>query len=615
MWPRGDERRAAADFLLDNLANKFSVIDVERLQATIRIMDSIYAASTNQTAAADNIIAQKARDARSEPRIVPDGEALHPDSLRRNIEHALATWRRTRWRNLYSFDQFLEYVLPCRVATEPLEYYWREDCISRYYNQLPVDADVAGAATEINSRIDFRITQALFGTNIQSYSQIKRTGTGKCDDMATLTVMAMRAGGIPSAFEVIPAWGSINNGHSFCALIRPDGSAAAFQGQGDNGKNEYFIKKVPKIYRYVFSIQDSSLIGMYRATESVPRLFANCDLMDATACHAVDVRDLQVAMPDVGSDRGSDGGSDNRIAYLAVFSAGGIWKPVAYAANRGRETIFCDMGTGFSASGVAQGSPLDENMGEGILYMPCFYGNGQTIPAALPVVLSKDTTFVIKPGEEYQKVTLTRKYPRQGHIVEYAAQMVGGVFEGANRPDFADAVELFYIIDTPLSHMQRVAVGEGGAFRYVRFRKPGNRFSLAEMRFIDKTGGTLQGKLIACGAFEGNPEIKLTTDGDPLSYFSLPVMDGWIGLDLGREQGVAAIEFCPRTDDNDIRPGDSYRLFGWDGRWVDLGGQKAVSYELTFDRVPCGALLWLRNITRGREERPFIYRDGRQIWW
>ena len=27
------------------------------------------------------------------------------------------------------------------------------------------------------------------------------------------------------------------------------------------------------------------------------------------------------------------------------------------------------------------------------------------------------------------------------------------------------------------------------------------------------------------------------------------------------------------------------------------------------------ALLWLRNLTKGREERPFTYENGRQIWW
>ena len=111
------------------------------------------------------------------------------------------------------------------------------------------------------------------------------------------------------------------------------------------------------------------------------------------------------------------------------------------------------------------------------------------------------------------------------------------------------------------------------------------------------------------------------------------MLDGWIGMQFDRPQVVAAIEFCPRTDDNDISPGDLYELFYWrstatdNGKnannstasnssdWVSLGQQTATTHELLYRNVPRNALLWLRNLTRGREERPFTYENNRQIWW
>ncbi len=33
-----------------------------------------------------------------------------------------------------------------------------------------------------------------------------------------------------------------------------------------------------------------------------------------------------------------------------------------------------------------------------------------------------------------------------------------------------------------------------------------------------------------------------------------------------------------------------------------------------FDNVPKGALLWLRDLTEGKDELPFFYKGGRQIF-
>ena len=73
--------------------------------------------------------------------------------------------------------------------------------------------------------------------------------------------------------------------------------------------------------------------------------------------------------------------------------------------------------------------------------------------------------------------------------------------------------------------------------------------------------------------------------------------------------------FCPRTDDNEISPGDVYEMFYWDRRWKSLGKQKADGHTITYEKVPRNALLWIHNLTKGREERPFTYENGKQVWW
>ena len=94
--------------------------------------------------------------------------------------------------------------------------------------------------------------------------------------------------------------------------------------------------------------------------------------------------------------------------------------------------------------------------------------------------------------------------------------------------------------------------------------------------------------------------------------------EGWVGLDLGRgnERIITRVRFCPRSDTNFILEGDTYELFYWDEeQWNSAGSQVAVTGMLTFTDIPGETLYWLRNLTRGREERIFTYKDGQQVWW
>ena len=99
-------------------------------------------------------------------------------------------------------------------------------------------------------------------------------------------------------------------------------------------------------------------------------------------------------------------------------------------------------------------------------------------------------------------------------------------------------------------------------------------------------------------------------------YESCNPNGGRVGLDLGISKQIAKITFSPRNDDNDVRPGDQHCLYYWiDGRWKLHECQIARTDSLVFKNVPTNAFLLLRNHTRGREERPFRYENGKQIWW
>lgn len=126
----------------------------------------------------------------------------------------------------------------------------------------------------------------------------------------------------------------------------------------------------------------------------------------------------------------------------------------------------------------------------------------------------------------------------------------------------------------------------------------------------------IKGDRIQADFLDEISELEYVFDGVPLTYFSMDkLLDAWVGLRFSNAQNISVIEYCPRTDDNDIAPGDTYELFYWDNSWVSLGEKRSTDFSISFDKVPKHALLWLRNKTKGIEERPFTYDNGEQTWW
>lgn len=125
----------------------------------------------------------------------------------------------------------------------------------------------------------------------------------------------------------------------------------------------------------------------------------------------------------------------------------------------------------------------------------------------------------------------------------------------------------------------------------------------------------MQGEIIYDGVTE--EEATKSFDNEKLTYCSAPKQPFWIGLDLGEKnkKHLSYIEFCPWNDMNMIEKGDDYELFYYNYGWHSLGRRIADADSLLYHNVPENALFWLRNHTKGKEERIFTYENGRQIWW
>lgn len=530
------------------------------------------------------------------------GTELDSDSLKSTFICAKNVWNDCKWSTEYDDTIFLQYVLPPQVADEPIEYYWREDIPERVNIVYQTEA-ISDLAHKLNSTVEVDTRPESWRNGQMGYTHTISGAFGKCDDRTILAAMTMRSYGIPAAFDFVPLWGSGNNGHSFCSVILPDNSLLVFQDKNDDGITYKFSHKTAKIYRRTFFEDHNSLIYRQQANEPIPPFFLDHRMKDVTSLHKIGSQDIDVSIKTE---------TENRIGYLGIFHPTG-WHPIAYSEIHDTSIRFSSVGNGLDING--EPALKGEDIGDGILYLPFIY-TGEVTPIGDPFILSRNGIRTLCASSETEDIILHRKFPRLSRISRFAGYMSGGIIEGANNADFSDAIPLHHIYGTPASHLQRIRLSDNQPFRYIRYRKPSGTFSIAELRVFDENGETIKGAPISNGLLSQKEYINVIYDNNPLTYFEIsPVLDLWVGLDLGISQKVSEVAFCPRTDDNDITPGDIYELFYWKEGWKSLGQKKATDHTIKFRKVPKGALLWLRNRTKGKEERPFTYENRKQIWW
>lgn len=154
-------------------------------------------------------------------------------------------------------------------------------------------------------------------------------------------------------------------------------------------------------------------------------------------------------------------------------------------------------------------------------------------------------------------------------------------------------------------------------YRYVRYVAPvaSRRGNVAEMEFYGN-GAALTGRPVGFAGELVDQGPRAAFDENMESFFYTPdTTDIWAGLDLGLPQRITEVAFAARTDDNEIRLGDTYQLYYWHDGWRPLPAMVAKDHRLAWAGVPSNTLYLLRNLSRGVEHRPFTYQTGKQVWW
>ena len=517
---------------------------------------------------------------------IEDSQFISSSFLISYIDQCIEGWLNSPWKADVSFDNFCHYILPYRVYDEQLSYKWRDSLRKKYMPIIAHTNNVKEAYVKILKAVNNKFRESKvpcpYTPDILTLDYMLM---GPCKDQCILNVAILRALSIPATYDYVTHWTNYSQtGHSWVALVLGEKtytwektdttiqlagkiSSSIMKAEKMPNKNYPYsidtLKKVSKVYRMYYAA------NMLNDVSDTYQINGQCEIKVS---------------------------SDAEIAYLCTFRTGKDWEPIA-------------------ATYIKRGECIFKNIGYESIYIIMKKENNKFLPITYPFRLKNNNEIEWYNANKHvkQDIILTRKYPLFGHWISQWNKMIGGKIEASNYPDFKNAITLDSITNLP-TYKNILQCNINQKFRYVRYVCPPNcRTPLAELEFYEKeTGNILHGKPIGSEEL-AEKSIKQTFDNNLMSVCSTK-KKYWVGLDLNKKYSIGNIILYPKNDGNFIDIGDHYELFYYDNGWISLGKKTASDIFLKYNNAPRNALFLLKNYSKGKEERIFIYKNNKQIW-
>lgn len=520
----------------------------------------------------------------------PDIINLDASFLKDNIDAAFDAWQTAPWRDEVDFDLFCRYVLPYRVSSEQLVTHWRDSLRREYAPFVEGATDIRDAFSRLMVAVSGKMSYS--GTthypHLLDVLSIRDIRFAICEQRCIVYADVLRAFGIPAAYDYVPRWANYSTtGHAWISMPALDGKTYTVYEGDTAARSDNFVSTS---YFKPLDLPDPDSFPYHLDSLKLP--------------FKVYRRDFSL---------GADGTSRRDVSAMYGLKTNVRVTPDVPADSVCLYSFVTARDWDFAASGSPDhGDWVFSNLGTPALFLPAEPGPGAWKAVADPFILQGDGTVRnIHPAGGTVKMKLLRKYPLTTHWTNRWCLLKGGVFQASDDSGFSSPVLLDSIADIP-SYLNSSHVHVTRPYRYVRFVYPEGAKLQIENLEVSRSGVPLKGETIGNDFSYGPVDYAANHN---LPYVSPPKGELWTGLDFGEPVWFDAISYGFKNDDNFISPGDEYELYWWDGWWKSLGRRIAEDRFLVFEDVPEGALFWLRDLTKGKEERPFTYEDGKQIFW
>lgn len=605
------EKLRAARFLIENMPGHYSYRPGSRIEEYYRLGKGVLMSGLSPTEQNDSLLRLcQEQFAGVQKDTVQDIRIIKADYLIRNIDSAFRLWKDGLWLQHLDFDQFCEYVLPYKCYELQALDQWRDTLRSCFgdvmTDWIPNDESYASpynAACVLRGRIardvhPFGIYSAT-ALPFCNAETMHRITFGTCTDYVRLGISTMRAIGIPASYDYTPQWGRYRAGHDWYAILNDKGERLTSEWDITTNPGGVFFpyQRIPKVYRHTYAINRDT--EQYLREAAFPQPFSR---------FGKDVTDEYYATTDLAIPVTQNKKRINdKYVYLAAFN--GIqsdWNILAYGQlEKGH---VCE-------DGARRTVGLFPKTGRNVLYIMMQVDESGMFPLSLPFILHSngEVEYVEANPSASRSVTLRRKYLSSWNVIDMQRRVLGGQIQASHDADF-NCVDTLYTI-SDLTYPDRIPLcSSGKAYRYWRYLSADGTYgSIAELAFF---ADSIQVKgSPVCRTGDPAPAF----DGDYLTnYETGDANDNWVGMDMGKPVAITHARVVPRGDDNYVRVGDMYEFLYWDNaKWVSKGHVVAQDNKLIYDSIPRGALMWLRDLTRGMDERCFLIRKDDNVaeWW
>lgn len=539
---------------------------------------------------------------------VTDLQTFDAAAIIENIDLAFKV--RDNWLKEIPDSIFFEYILPYRVNQEPV--YPVREKLHNHFSAMaeiqPCDTNMTDVISLLNRYVSLfnwdwdeeNIPVPDLGFYNLFYWNNKSLG---CEHHVAVFSQILRSVGIPVAEVFTPKWRDNNLGHNWCAVPYPNHHLSLFSAVYQNPGDVYLPHSpaaASKLYLKTFSAQPETPWFLKAPNEELPPGFETPCIKDVTG-EFVPVTDIDLKL--------NSEISDQNLRWFSLFIQG-KWAPIGWGVvNKTTNTVtFRDIPVGLTG-------------------LACIYKNGEAVPVSELITINAAGTQAIKPENKTETLLLTQKFPEKIRLQYFTNEIIDTKIQGANLSDFSDSTALCTIADTLRPYFQDVTFSNSKKYRYYRIYAPSWGLHVAEVEFLteNKIKGTFEasplpvfkqptvkpkvfykysGKIVA-----ENPD-STAFDGNMLTFS----LQKWVGLDLGVPRNINRIRIAPRNAHNGIVPGDNYQLLFWNNGWIPSEIKRAKYNYIEFENIPCYTLYWLRNLDHGKEEQPFFYKNGKQLF-
>lgn len=549
-----------------------------------------------------------------------NGEVLTRDFLIEHIDHAFEVWHTSPFACNLSFDEFKEMILPY-CAIQGTGFHETSKKLNDIYARYVIN-DTISCATEIvqkynTSLYDMRRFELFKPRDYTAgIYDLYSNGLHDCVEIAEYGARIFRSCGLPVATEYNVCYIDLIDRH-YNNVFYNDSTDKWIPFNSESClpiAEKWETARSMNVYRITYEPQKNTPFFLRNKNEFIPQILSDPCIKDVTDYL---IETVSITLPFTHD-------TENNLAYLATFNreARGMM-PVTWGVidKRKRQVTF-------------------NHLRENAMYIPIYYNGNECIPFGEPFHIKivegmavKHNLLDIEKKAGKADMLITRKFPRKKNMIKVANNLVGGQFLGANKPDFSDAVVLYEITEAPMPHFLEYDFEKMGKYRYYRFQAPAEHpnanismlewMTSADYDYANTAPATrphiLQPqdyvhdstKVQLLDAPFGSSTWKSEYDGNMLTA---PGAYPNITLRLKEKQIVTGVRFAPLNADNGINSGDVYELYYWENGWKQHATVRAEQEFVLFKDVPQGKMYWLKNISKGREETPFIMVDGKQIF-